>query len=346
MSETGSQSANFHKGTRSEYLAHYVFSSFGTCVPVPHPEDTGIDLHCTLTETIGQRIWPLAYYFVQVKSTEKPWKFNSRKSVEQFLTLPLPIFLCIVTKDDLRLRVYSTGNRLSILREIPDELLLFPGDVSDEGNRWHDETNGINLEQPILNFTLNEIVDPAFASKAKEILNRTITEEAGQILLRKIGVPVFETSSHATNEVKMSGRRGHALLKPSPEQERAFDHTLRRMLSWLQHSMIMSDARGQWRLGILEHHLHTEASRGRLRERGPLHSIIRDYLRNQREAHVRDTHQPSLTETLDNMLDDVIHALIDESVAHPRKSRRLHHWDCDDEEEGNDEEQGDSSEAL
>lgn len=85
MPQTGSQSANFHEGTRSEYLAHYVFSSFGTCVPVPHPEDTGIDLHCTLTDTVGPRIWPVAYYFVQVKSTEGPWEFTSRQSVEQFL---------------------------------------------------------------------------------------------------------------------------------------------------------------------------------------------------------------------------------------------------------------------
>ena len=39
MSETGCQSANFHEGTRSEYLAHYVFSTIGTCVPVSHPEE-------------------------------------------------------------------------------------------------------------------------------------------------------------------------------------------------------------------------------------------------------------------------------------------------------------------
>lgn len=71
-SQTGSQSANFHEGTRSEYLAHYVFSSFGTSVPVPHPEDTGIDLHCSLTETIGQRIWPVEYYMVQVKCSDEP----------------------------------------------------------------------------------------------------------------------------------------------------------------------------------------------------------------------------------------------------------------------------------
>ena len=39
---------------RSEYLAQFVFSSFGTAIPVPHQEDTGIDLYCTLLEQQGK----------------------------------------------------------------------------------------------------------------------------------------------------------------------------------------------------------------------------------------------------------------------------------------------------
>jgi hypothetical protein len=47
---TGSLSANLHEGSRSEYLAQFVFSSFGTAVPIPHQEDTGLDIYCTLLE--------------------------------------------------------------------------------------------------------------------------------------------------------------------------------------------------------------------------------------------------------------------------------------------------------
>ena len=56
----GAIAANLHEGSRSEYLAQYIFASFGTAVSVPHQEDSGIDLYCTLTERIGSRAWPIS----------------------------------------------------------------------------------------------------------------------------------------------------------------------------------------------------------------------------------------------------------------------------------------------
>lgn len=308
--ETGSQSANFHEGTRSEYLAHYVFSSFGTSVPVPHPEDTGIDLHCTLTEKVGQRIWPVEYYMVQVKSTEGPWVFSSKKSVEQLFKVPLPIFFCIVTKNELRLRVYSTVNRLSVLGKPPARLHLFPGDDHNGVPRSHGEKNKISLGEPILNFTMNQIVDAAFARSAKQVLHRAVSEEARQMFYRRIGVPTFEASSYTTNEVKTSGRRGIARLSPSPEQKRIFDHTLRIMLSWLDHAMLFDDTRGHWRLGLLRRHLETEGSAGKLRKGGPLHKTILKYLREKR----KNDPDCSLSDNLDALFDDLVRALLDEEI--------------------------------
>ncbi len=58
---TGSIAANFHEGSRSEYLAQYIFASFGTAVAVQHQEDSGIDLSCTLTERVGQCARTSAY---------------------------------------------------------------------------------------------------------------------------------------------------------------------------------------------------------------------------------------------------------------------------------------------
>jgi hypothetical protein len=42
----GAIAPNAHEGSRSEYLAQYVFASFGAAVALPHQEDSGIDLHC------------------------------------------------------------------------------------------------------------------------------------------------------------------------------------------------------------------------------------------------------------------------------------------------------------
>ena len=33
--------ANLHQGSRLEYLGYYVFTGFGTAVPVPRQEDRG-----------------------------------------------------------------------------------------------------------------------------------------------------------------------------------------------------------------------------------------------------------------------------------------------------------------
>ena len=46
---------NFHEDSRSEYLVQYVCSSLGTAAAISHQEDYGLDLHCTLTESLCQR---------------------------------------------------------------------------------------------------------------------------------------------------------------------------------------------------------------------------------------------------------------------------------------------------
>lgn len=110
----GAIAANLHEGSRSEYLAQYVFASFGTVVSVPHQEDSGIDLYCTLTERVGSRAWPSAYFSVQVKSTINSWVLDSKDSVQWLVEHPLPLFLCIVDKPSARLRLYHTSPRFYV----------------------------------------------------------------------------------------------------------------------------------------------------------------------------------------------------------------------------------------
>ena len=164
VSMTGSIAANFHEGSRSEYLAQFVFSSFGTAIPVPHQEDSGLDMYCTLLERDGQRAWPRAYYSVQVKSTMAPWVFGSPESVRWIIEHPLPIFLCIVQKPEARILVYHTTPRFAVwaLPTHPNRLELIPGtdtksNTVDAGDWSTGDT--FNLKAPILNFTIQKVLD-------------------------------------------------------------------------------------------------------------------------------------------------------------------------------------------
>jgi hypothetical protein len=164
VSMTGSVAANLHEGSRSEYLAHFVFSSFGTAIPVPHQEDTGLDIYCTLLERVGQRAWPRSYYSVQVKSTMDPWVFEGADSVRWIVEHPLPIFLCVVQKSEARILVYHTAPRFAVwaLPTHQNRLELIPGTETKGQTVDCDWSTGAgdtyNLRAPILNFTIQELL--------------------------------------------------------------------------------------------------------------------------------------------------------------------------------------------
>lgn len=104
----GAIAKNAQEGTRSEYLAQYVLSSFGTAIPVPHPEDSGIDLYCTLGQRVGYRFLVENQYLVQVKSTKDPLHYKGADEVKWLLSHNYPIFLCVVNKTALKIELYQT----------------------------------------------------------------------------------------------------------------------------------------------------------------------------------------------------------------------------------------------
>src|SRR6266542_765144 len=129
---TGAIAANFHEGSRSEILADYLFSEWGTVTPVRRQSDYGVDLYCTLTDRIGQRARVRDYFVVQVKSTEDAWKFNDVESVRWLVEHPIPLFLCTVNKKQGRIRVYHVMPRFYVwsMGALPTSLELTPSDES------------------------------------------------------------------------------------------------------------------------------------------------------------------------------------------------------------------------
>jgi hypothetical protein len=192
----GSIPPNLHEGSRSEYLAQYVFSSFGTAVPVPHQEDTGLDIYCRLLEREGRRAWPRAYYAVQVKSNMEPWIFDSEESVRWIIEHPLPIFLCVVLKAEARILVYQTTPRFAawILPLHKNRLELIPGTEKRARpieTSW-EEGSSFELKAPILNFTIQRALDDSFRAQLATVLKFWINNDLENIFRIKCGNHHFQ----------------------------------------------------------------------------------------------------------------------------------------------------------
>jgi hypothetical protein len=221
----GSIATNLHEGSRSEYLAQYVFSSFGTAVPVPRQEDTGLDIYCTLLERDGPLAWPRAYYSVQVKSTMEPWTFASPDSVRWIIEHPLPIFLCIVLKAEPRILIYPTTPRFAawILPLHKNHLALIPGTekrAQPIKTSW-EVGSSFELKAPILNFTIQEALDDTFRARLVDVLKLWIRYDMDNIFRIKCGIHHFRAPcEYETNSADVTN--GESWFGgPFSEQSRA-----------------------------------------------------------------------------------------------------------------------------
>lgn len=259
----GSVAANPHEGSRSEYLAQYAFASFGTSVAVPHQEDSGIDLYCALTERIGQRLWPRAHYTVQVKSTAEPWIFDSEDSVRWLVHHPLPLFLCVVDKSSLRLRLYHTGPRFYAwsLPPLPTRLELTPGEGSEGYCTQWSEGNRFLLSAPIVEASIAELLDDQTHTQVGEILAFWIECERENLDRIRAGVHSFRmpyryvTNSTAITDWMIHGITHAPHLRPALEQ-------ILTSLSWLTEQLYAhDDLAGAARGAILLRHLFPKADK-------------------------------------------------------------------------------------
>lgn len=260
----GSTSANFHEGSRSEYLAQYVFASLGTAVAIPHQEDTGLDIYCTLTERLGREIWPRAYFSVQVKSDAKPWIFPKRQSVKWLIEHPLPIFLCVVNKAALQLQLYHTCPRFYVwsLPPLPAKLTLIPG-TAGEGRcvQWEGGSS-YSLSAPILDFGVNQIHEENFRNRIKDILKFWIDIEEEN--LRRVKNKILQFSmpgKYKTNEKGDGSVIRHWVTRPSAEARKRAILSLEPQLTWLAQVLWnCGDISGAVRAALLHRHLFHDSS--------------------------------------------------------------------------------------
>src|SRR5262245_54201871 len=59
----------FRQGFRAEYLSQYILSALAIAVPVPRPEDVGVDFHCSLLRRDGDNLRPTLPFNIQIKKS-------------------------------------------------------------------------------------------------------------------------------------------------------------------------------------------------------------------------------------------------------------------------------------
>jgi hypothetical protein len=264
MGNPGAIATNYYQGTRSEYLAQYVFSMFGTATQVPHEADYGFDLACTLIRTTEGRGEPYAYYSVQVKSNPDPWVFGVPGSVQWILGYPAPLLFCIVDKDTMQFTIYQLLARFqaAALADHPASLTLIPGEPGTTATRrprvgWDGDGN-IELGPPILQFTTAELMKDEKYAEIRGVLDYWILSDLQNILRQQMGMRAASgPADFGTNKIPPESGFGTFAMTVVPDnvRERA-NRTAAEHLDWLGNVMEQrGDLTGALLAALLVRHL-------------------------------------------------------------------------------------------
>jgi hypothetical protein len=264
MGNPGAIATNYYQGTRSEYLAQYVFSMFGTATQVPHEADHGFDLACTLIRTTGGRGEPYAYYSAQIKSKPDDWVFGVPGSVQWILGYPAPLLFCIVDKDTTQFTIYQMQARFeaAAMAGHPARLRLIPGEPSTTATRrprvgW-DADGNVELGSPILQFTVAELMKDEKCEEIRSVLDYWILSDLRNILRQQMGMRAASGPVHyATNKIPPESGYGtfSMTIVPDDVRERA-SRTAAEHLDWLGNVMEQrGDLMGALLAALLVRHL-------------------------------------------------------------------------------------------
>jgi hypothetical protein len=203
-SATGAVVAGFHEGSRSEVLADYLFSAWGTVTPARRQSDYGLDLYCTLTERVGQRARVREYFSVQVKSGDTAsWSFNDPDSLKWLVEHPLPLFLCTVDKKLGLVRVYHTIPRFQIwaLANNPGHVELVAGDGPNGEFDACANLPTCSLSAPILEIGLADLIDDARIKQLRRVFEYWVQLDRENCELVRAGLLRFRRpNTYKTNE--------------------------------------------------------------------------------------------------------------------------------------------------
>ncbi|QTD45326.1 DUF4365 domain-containing protein [Ottowia testudinis] len=197
----GAVAANAYEGIRSEALAQYALSAFGTAARVPMSDDSGIDFHCTLGRLIGKRLLVENYYLVQVKSSKSKVRYDSADAVKWLLGHKYPILFMVVDKSSSQLSIYKTTELATIpWRNFPNTIEIeFDGQNNFDLKSFEPITN-VNVGLPILDFNVTQLADKEWRANVVKTLRSWVELDQGNIDWRTMGFDAYQfPSAYVTN---------------------------------------------------------------------------------------------------------------------------------------------------
>jgi hypothetical protein len=234
--------SNLYQASRAEVLADYLFSSWGTVAPVRRQDDTGIDLHCTLTERVGQRSLVRAYYSVQVKSNSDPWHLKTEDDVRWLFDYPTPLFLACVDQAALTLSVYQTMPRyLAGMWPATQQLDLVPSQT-DQGKcaQWTDPER-FDLSAPILRVTLANLAQGDLLAHFHSVLRFWVDADRNARITRDMGMlRLWMPYAYRVNEVPEASNLQQGMTRPSEEHRAAGVRTAVEVLDYIGDQLLRS----------------------------------------------------------------------------------------------------------
>lgn len=225
---TGVSSRISRSGSRSEILADYLFSSWGTVTPVRWSDDHGVDLYCTLTDDKKKVSIVTGYYSVQVKSNFRSWLFKSAAEIAWLFNYSTPLFLACVDKKKNELSIYQTMSRfLAAFRDPPPRLSLKPS-KEEVGKlaEWKDSEK-FSLSAPILRVSVGDFSDEKKLATFREVFRHWVQMDNHNCDLSRMGILRFRMPGiYRTNEMPQTGFVEQGEPRPTAQQLKRAIRTL------------------------------------------------------------------------------------------------------------------------
>src|SRR5262249_12670216 len=118
---------------------------------------------------------------------------------------------CIVQKPEARILVYHTSPRFAVwaLPTQPKRLKLIPGTKTKARTVGWVTGDTFKLEAPILNFTIQEVLDRRFRTRVADVLKFWIESDVDNLVRIKSGINQFRVpGNYETNNTKCTGWLG------------------------------------------------------------------------------------------------------------------------------------------